>query len=328
MKTESSRGILIFAHNNTEIDYLGLALTNALLIQKNLGLTKDQITIVTDPFSLKYKIKDVGKRFINKCTSNIIEIEKDREFKLSNNRTYKDTSHTSKQLSFYNVNRCDAYDLSPYDETIMIDADYLILSNTLNHCWGHQNNLMMNWEYVDIMRGRRYQELDRLSPLGISMYWATVVYFRKDTTCETFFNFVKHVKDNREYYSDLYKFNNSVYRNDFSFSIGAHMLSGYKDKAVQQLPTVLYKTWDLDDVHKVTGLNSLALLLEKPRNPGDFILTHWRDVDLHVMNKWALNRVSKDMIQYLGIKDAKTTTTKTVNKKRTARKKKATAGST
>ena len=46
------------------------------------------------------------------------------------------------------------------------------------------------------------------------------------------------------------------------------------------------------------------------------------------MNKWALNRVSKDMIQYLGIKDAKTTTTKTVNKKRTARKKKATAGST
>lgn len=318
MKTETNRGILIFAHNNTEIDYLGLALTNALLIQKNLGLTKHQITIVTDPHSLKYKIKDVGKRFINKCTSNIIEVEKDRDFKLKNNRIYKDTSHTSKSLSFYNINRCDAYDLSPYDETIMIDADYLILSNALNHCWGHKNNLMMNWEYVDIMRGRRYQELDRLSPLGVSMYWATVVYFRKDTTCETFFNFVKHVKNNRDYYSDLYKFNNSVYRNDYSFSIAAHMLSGYKDKGVAQLPMKLYKTWDLDDVHKVTGLNTLALLLEKPRSPGDFIVTHWRDVDIHIMNKWALNRVSKDMLQYLGVNNGtKTTTTKTTRKRKT-----------
>ena len=200
----------------------------------------------------------------------------------------------------------------------MIDADYLILSNSLNHCWGHQNNLMMNWEYTDIMRGRRYQDLDRLSPLGISMYWATVVYFRKDTTCETFFNFVKHVKNNRDYYSDLYKFNNSVYRNDYSFSIAAHMLAGYKDKGVQQLPIKLYKTWDLDDVWKVTGLNTIALLLEKPRSPGDFIITHWRDVDIHIMNKWALNRVSKDMLQYLGVSNGtKTTTTKAKTKRRT-----------
>lgn len=320
MKTENSRGVIIFANNNTEIDYLGLALTNALLIQKNLGLTKDQVTIVTDPFSLEYKTKDVGKRFINKCSSNIIVIEKDREFKIKNNRVYKDTSHTAKTLSFYNVSRCDAYDLSPYDETILIDADYLILSDTLNHCWGHQNELMMNWEYVDIMRGRRYQEFDRISPLGISMYWATVVYFRKNETNETFFNFVKHVKNNREYYSDLYKFSNAVYRNDYSFSIAAHMLSGYKDKGVPQLPTKLYKTWDLDDVHKVTGLNHLVLLLEKPRSPGDFILTHWKDVDLHVMNKWALNRVSKDMLKYLGVKHGTTTTTAKAKRKRRTKK--------
>ena len=31
----------------------------------------------------------------------------------------------------YNVNRCDAYDI-PHDETILIDADYLILHDTLN----------------------------------------------------------------------------------------------------------------------------------------------------------------------------------------------------
>ena len=35
----------------------------------------------------------------------------------------------------------------PYDETILVDVDYLILSDTLNYCWGHNNELMMNWKY-------------------------------------------------------------------------------------------------------------------------------------------------------------------------------------
>ena len=134
----------MFAHNNEEIDYLKLAVTNAYLIKKNCGI--HDITVVT---------------------------------KRSNTRLYKDTSHTSKPLPFYNVDRCDAYNMSPYDETILIDADYLILSDTLNSCWEHENEFMMNWSYEDIMSERNDNTLRRLSPTGITMYWATVVYFKK-----------------------------------------------------------------------------------------------------------------------------------------------------
>ena len=319
-----TKGIIMFAHNNDEIDYLKLAVMNAMLIQKNLGLSKDQIAIVTDKPSMEWTAGDIGKALINKACKHYIYKEKDRDFKYANMRLYKDTSLSPKRLSFYNLDRCDAYELSPFDETIVIDADYLILSNKLNGCWGHNEDLMMNWHYEDIMTDRTYESLDRITPLGITMYWATVVYFKKCDYAETFFNFVKHVKDNRQYYIDLYKIPGALYRNDYSFSIAAHMMSGLKDKGLPQLPFPLYKSFDTDDLHSAESHNSMILFLEKTRSPGDFILTKWKDVDLHIMNKWAINRISKEMLRHV------TTTTKAKPKKTkttTKRTKKTTAGS-
>jgi hypothetical protein len=292
-----SRGVLMFAHNNEEIDYIKLAVVNALLIQKNLGI-KD-ITVVTDPFSLKHAEKTLGKRLLKKAISNIIVNEKDKKFKNTNVRLYKDTSHSVKNLPFYNVNRCDAYDISPYDETLLLDVDYLILSDTLNQCWGHNNELMMNWKFQDIMYERKDPSLNRLNHLGITMYWATVVYFRKTEYAESFFNFVKHVKNNPQYYRDLYKWQGTLYRNDYSFSIAAHMMSGFTDKGIPQLPTTLYKSFDTDDIHSAVDKNTIVMYLEKPKSPGDFILTKWQDIDLHVMNKWAINRISDELIGYV-----------------------------
>ena len=297
MKKESkSRGVIMFAHNNTEIDYFRLAVVNALLVQKNLGIKN--VTVVTDPHSLKQGEKTLGKRLIKKAINNIIVIEKDKKFKALNQRLYKDTSHTTKYLPFYNVNRCDAYHLSPYDETLLIDVDYLILSDTLNHCWGHNNELMMNWKHQDIMYERKDPSLARLNDMGITMYWATVVYFRKTEYAESFFNFVKHVKNNPQYYRDLYKWQGTLYRNDYSFSIAAHMMSGFVDKGIPQLPTTLYKSFDTDDIHSAVDENTIVMYLEKPRSPGDFMLTKWQGMDLHIMNKWAINRVSEELLEY------------------------------
>jgi hypothetical protein len=296
MKKENNRGVIMFAHNNAEIDYFRLAVVNSLLIKKHLGI--ENITVVTDPHSLSYCEKTLGRELIDRAINNIVIVEKDKHFKTANTRVYKDTSHSAKSLSFYNVNRCDAYDLSPYDETLLLDVDYLILSDTLNQCWGHKNELMMNWQYQDIMYERKDPTLQRLNPFGITMYWATVVYFTKTAYAESFFNCVKHVRDNPQYYKDLYKWNGTLYRNDYSFSIAAHMMGGFVDKGIPQLPTTLYKTFDTDDIHSAPSDNSLIMYLEKPRSPGDFILTKWSGVDLHVMNKWAINRISEDMLSH------------------------------
>lgn len=296
-KANNDRGIIMFAHNNSEIDYFKLAVLNSLLIQRHLGISN--ITVVTDPHSYEHGINTLGKKLVNSAINNLIVVEKDKEFKLANTRIYKDTSHTAKPLSFYNVNRCDAYDLSPYEETILLDVDYLILSDTLNQCWGHNEELMMNWRYQDIMYERKDTTLNRLNDFGITMYWATVVYFRKTPYAETFFNCVKHVKENTQYYRDLYKWNGTLYRNDYSFSIAAHIMSGFQDKGISQLPTTLYKTFDTDDVHSAVNDHTLIMYLEKPRSPGDFMLTKWDGVDLHVMNKWAINRISEEMLDHV-----------------------------
>jgi len=297
MKRENSRGFLMFAHNNSEIDYFKLAVINSLLIQKHLKIKN--ITVVTDPHSLKHGEKTLGKRLIKKAINNIIVIEKDKKFKQSNLRLYKDTSHSAKTLPFYNVNRCDAYDISPYDETILIDADYLIFSDTLNHCWDHNNELMMNWKYQDIMYERKDPTLKRLHDMGITMYWATVVYFRKTEYVKDFFNCVKHVRNNQQYYRDIYKWPGTLYRNDYSFSIAAHMISGFIDKGIPQLPTTLYKSFDTDDIHKAVDDKTLIMFLEKPKAPGDFMMTKWDSMDLHVMNKWAINRASEELLEYV-----------------------------
>lgn len=289
----------MFAHNNDEIDYFRLAVINAFLIQKHLGLTPAQITVVTDRHSYNYSSRKLGKDLVNAAVGNIIKVHKDLEFKYRNQRLYKDTSQNSKQLSFYNINRCDAYELSPYDETILIDADYLIFSNSLNQCWGHNNELMMNWHYQDVMHDREFESLSRITPLGITMYWATVVYFRKSVYAESFFQLVNHVRQNQQYYRDLYRWPGGLYRNDFSFSIAAHMIGGFQDKVLDQLPFTLYKTFETDDIDQALSDNSLLLYLEKIRSPGDFILTRWQGVDLHVMNKWAINRISNSLLGFV-----------------------------
>ena len=80
MKKESNtRGVIMFAHNNTEIDYFRLAVVNALLVQKNLGIKN--ITVVTDPHSLAQGEKTLGKRLIKKAINNIVITEKDKRFK-------------------------------------------------------------------------------------------------------------------------------------------------------------------------------------------------------------------------------------------------------
>jgi hypothetical protein len=297
MKKENSKGFLMFAHNNEEIDYMQLAVINSLLIQKHLKIKN--ITVVTDPHSLKHAEKTLGKKLIKKAINNLVVVEKDKKFKAKNIRLYKDTSHTAKSLPFYNVNRCDAYDISPYDETILIDVDYLILSDVLNQCWGHNNEVMMNWKFQDIMYERKDPTLNRLYDMGITMYWATVVYFRKTDYVKDLFECVKHVRNNQQYYRDIYKWPGNLYRNDFSFSIAAHMMSGFVDKGIPQLPTTLYKSFDTDNIHKAVDDETIIMLLEKPKSPGDFMLTRWKGLDLHIMNKWAINRASKELLSYV-----------------------------
>jgi len=290
-----SKGILMFAHNNDEIDYFKMAVVNAGLIKKHLNVN---VCVATDSFSYDFGLTELGPDLIHKYIDDLLIVEKDRDFKYKNQRIYRDTINKVKPLSFYNISRADVYDITPYDETIMIDTDYLILGNTLNVCWNNNNPLMMNYVWQDINFNRKF-DLDRLSIASITQYWATVVYFKKSQYAESFFTLCKNVRKNYSYYKSLYRWPGSTFRNDYVFSIAAHVMNGLQDKKLPQLPFKLFKSFDFDDIHSVNSNNEILMYLEKHDAPGDFILSKWKDLDLHVMNKWAINRVSDSLLEYI-----------------------------
>ena len=68
-----TKGFLMFAHNNEEIDYLKLAVVNAYLIKKNCDI--HDITVVTNQHSYDYTTEKLGKDFVHDAVSNIVITE-------------------------------------------------------------------------------------------------------------------------------------------------------------------------------------------------------------------------------------------------------------
>ncbi len=288
-----SRGVLMYAHNNQEIDYLKIACANALMVKKNLNVP---VSLVTDSGTIDWGRKALGD-LIDECFENVITV--DRDYHFNNKKVYSDTSHTTKTLQFYNANHWAAYELSPYDETLFIDADYLIMSPALNNCWDSIHDVMVNH--------RIYSPIDQVAPyskniddMGIKLYWATVIYFRKSSLAEHLFSLMRHIQENYNYYRDLYYFSNGMYRNDYAVSIAIHMLNGFSDteSVVKELPiNGMLMSWDVNDIHSVQGINDIILYVEKDKEKGNYILSRIKDLDVHIMNKWAINRHSDKLIE-------------------------------
>lgn len=289
-----TRGVLMYAHNNTEIDYFKIASANALMVQKNLQVP---VTLVTDSGSLNWGKKVLGDELVAQCFENIIKVQTNHQFR--NPRNFSDTSFTTKTLSFYNCNHWQAYDLSPYDETLFIDVDYLIMSPSLNLCWNSVHDVMINSKiYTPGKPNESYHK--NIDEMGIRLYWATVIYFKKTELAEQLFSIVRHVQENYQYYKDLYCFSNGMFRNDNAFSVAIHTLNGFSnfEPVVKELPIPgLLMSWDTEDIHDVHGMNDISLYSEKEKIKGEYIITRLKNTDIHILNKWAINRHSDRLIE-------------------------------
>lgn len=290
-----SRGVLMFAHNNNEIDYLKIACANALMVNKNL---KVPVTLVTDEGTLTWGEKALGDDLVNTCFDNIILIDRNYEFK--NSRNFNDTSFSIKPLQFYNCDHWKAYELSPYDETLFIDADYLIMSNALSKCWDSNNDVMIDSRIYSPLDGD-FPKIRYIDDFSIKMYWATVIYFRKSDFAEFLFSLVRHIQENYRYYKDLYSFSNGMFRNDYAFSVAIHMLNGFintEHSVVGNLPIPgLLMSWDINDIHSIKDINDIVIYAEKLNSKGAYLLSRIKNTDIHIMNKWAINRFSDRLIE-------------------------------
>jgi len=282
-----SKGIIIFAQNNEYVNYAETACACAGFARKNLSLF-DEICLITNTETLEQ-----NETLINEYFDRIIVTD---SFQPDNIRLFKDTPDKTEYASFKNMSRSEVYELSPYDETLVIDGDYFIMNDVLDQVWDSDNDVMINYKYRDVS-GRHKEHIEYIDNFSIPMYWATVVYFKKSDYAETLFTLISHIKHNYKYYYYLYNCSGSLYRNDFAFSMALHILNGSVAFDVPALPiTYLNNSFDIDDIFRVNSHNDIIMYCADAERITDHILSRFTNTDLHIMNKRAIARFIDDFL--------------------------------
>jgi hypothetical protein len=286
-----TRGVLIFAHNNRDVDYALMSIVSGQLAAKYLQVP---VSLITDKFTIDWmkesKIYQKAKTLFDK----IIEIEKP----ITDNQRNLHDGIENKLVPFINSNRCSAYELTPYDRTLLIDSDFLIFSDTLSNYWDVESDILISSAINDIYDQKRLGYHDRyISDTGIHLYWATTVMFSKSEYSKMFFELVDQIRENYEYYSDLFRFDNRQYRNDIAFSIAKHILDGYETDTTLALPPIL-SILDKDVLLDVSTSGKLTMLIS-PNLDSNYIAAASTNLDIHIMNKQSLIRQSDKLLEII-----------------------------
>ena len=274
-----SKGVFLIARNNGHIDYVKQAVFLAKRIKKHLGIS---VSIATD--SVDYLEEAFGTDDFDK----IIWLDYTAE---SNKRYFFDGTLSKKSASFKNNNRASVYDLTPYDETLLMDTDYIISNDLLKSCFNSNSDFMIYKKSDDIAKVRDEQEFNTISDTSVDFYWATVVYFRKTETNSIFFNLVKHIEEEWNHYRRVYQITSGLFRNDFAFSIAIHIMNGFqKGDFAQELPGSMLYTTDRDVLCKMNN-DEFMFLVEKKDYIGEYTALKTQGQTIHIMNKVSLNRI-------------------------------------
>lgn len=238
-KSEKSRGIVAFAHNVDTVDYVAIAKITLELAGKKLGLP---YTLITD-----------------------------QELKNDSHNMRHDID-TGEFIEWRNVGRHHAYELSPYDETLVIDVDYLVLDQNLNKIFN------IDWDYL---LARHSCALTtawpiRMGETSLPYVWATVFAFRKTPRAKMFFDLVGRIQRNYSYYRALFNIDNRNFRNDFAFAIADVILNGYTVDQTSIPGSIIAVDQSIDSIDLTNGK-----IVVKDKNKS-YVLPC---TNLHVMSK-------------------------------------------
>lgn len=250
-----SKGVVIYAYNST-FDYVKSAEFAAKQVKKYLNLP---VTLITDT--------DTGPDIFD----TVINAPNNAA---AASRAISTPDSQQVQFTWKNQNRASVYDLSPYDQTLLIDADYFMFNDSLACVFDTDLEFACSDEIVDV--GTMITVPTKLSSVSLQMCWATVVYFTKCDFSESVFAFMRLIRENWEFYAMLHHFDPELFRNDYALSIALHTLSGF-DRTYTRLPIKLHTIFTQTEIIEVrdstvvfeamSGINKIT------------------DTNLHVMNK-------------------------------------------
>ena len=257
------KGVLLFAYNNEECDYYTMAVATARRINHFLDLP---VSIVTT--------KDYA--YPDPAIDQLI-------FQAPDNSNKKDG------LLWNNTGRFNAWTLTPYDETIVLDADYVVNSRKLLKVFDFYDDFCCHDKTSFLMIPDAEQEY--LSKLSLRSVWATVMYFKKTKRSRHIFQCMRMIQNNFQHYANIHNFVSATYRNDYSLTLALRIVNGHTDNKQDFIP------WNLVHVGKSTRVihhenfdrvKNTEFLINYDNWKNNKIKKEYmivKDMDFHMLNK-------------------------------------------
>lgn len=245
------KGALLFAFNTPTVDYVKMANISADRINRFLDLP---VTLITDVKT------DTTSNF-----DNVLLLDSD-DTNIKGNHVWK------------NKGRFNAFDMSPYDETLVLDVDYIVNSNRLNAVFDFYEDFCCHQSTHFLMESETDSEL--IGPKSMRTLWATVLFFKKTRRTNMIFDCVKMVQENYYHYAHLHGMYSTTFRNDYAFTIANRIVNGHLDDPSDYIP------WNLTHVNKQFKVvkNSDTGYTIYSANP-KLECIKIKDFDFHMMNK-------------------------------------------
>ena len=210
-------GALIFAFNNERTDYVKMASWSAKRIRNFLDIPVAVVTDSTDPV--------LQQQFEHVITA---------KPQTGGARYFEDYRDS---VSWHNAGRTDAYTLSPFEQTLVLDSDYVVNSDSLKAVLDAPHDFLAHHQAYNVVQPTQ-QFLPTFGRNQFPMWWATVMMFRKSATAQYIFESMQMIKNNWHHYRALYGIAEHNYRNDYALSIALGIVSGHTLK-VASIPHAL-----------------------------------------------------------------------------------------
>lgn len=258
-------GVLIFAFNNEAIDYVNMARWSATRIHRHLDLP---VAVVTDG-----EIDHGG-------FDQVIMMSRSHS---ESKRHFQDLDG---EITWFNQDRTSALDLSPWDQTLVLDADYVVASDQLRYMLDLDLDFICHRSAYDVT-GKDMHALNYFGNYRMPMHWATVMMFRRSELAQDIFDCMDMIKKHWPHYTNLYGLGRSMYRNDFALSIALAVVYGH----VPRLPGVAYSLASVMPDHQLAQIGPDHFRVGWKDQQARPRWIDLRDQDFHAMCKGQLGDV-------------------------------------
>ena len=253
-------GAVIFAQGSGKINYIAIAERAARQIHQYLDLP---VTLITD--------QPVNNPVFDQIVT--------ASAQSGGQRHWPGTDFTA---DWFNIGRSRAFELSPYDTTLLLDADYWVYSDSLNLIVNSPQSFQCHSTYIGLTL--KHDRTCYFGKAHVPMWWATVIKFDRNERSQDIFTSWQMIEKNYHHYASLFGFDPNPFRNDYALSLALLLMSGNQQPADVSIPWPLLNIEpgnhiELDQTRLTLTFNRVTTGELK-----SFKMT-LNNMDIHVMDK-------------------------------------------